>query len=282
MEENVQTPEQPAIEQTPEQPVISQSSDFLTDDGRFTDAYLSSLPDELGQHSIIEKYGRNPVDIIKGAINAQGLAGKKAEDFWTSEDPDVVATRNKIQGIPDSADAYEYDGSDVPEPYRDVAAKSVEDFKQFALENKIPKGIAEKILQWDKERGIEAFEQNNASTEMHVQKVEQELREVWKGDKYEYNISKIKGTLEAAGLEALANDPAIANNPAHLQLILDKMVPLFADDQIIEARMSQNTSTITDQLAELEARMYSFDGNSNDPQYLSMVKQRGEMLAKIS
>jgi hypothetical protein len=277
-----QTPVEPAIEQTPSQPVESQMADFLTDDGKFTDSYLSSLPDELGQHSIIEKYGRDPVNIIKGAINAQGLAGKKAEDFWTSEDPDVVASRNKIMGVPESKDAYEYDASDIPEDYRDIATQSVDAFKEFALENKIPKAIAEKVLAWDKERGIEAFEQKQASDEMMAQKVEQELREKWKGDKYEYNISKIKGTLEAAGLESFVNDPAIANNPEYLELILDKMVPLFADDKIIENRMSQNTATLNDTLMELENKMYSYDGGTNDPMYLNMVKQRAELLEKLS
>lgn len=281
MSEEVQTTEQPAIEQTPEQ-TVAPTNDFLTDDGKFTESFLSTLPDELGKHSIIEKYGRDPVNIIKGAINAQGLAGKKAEDFWTSEDPDVVASRNKIMGIPDSADAYEYDASDIPEAYRDLATQGVDAFKQFALENKIPKSIAEKVLAFDKARGIEAFEQKQASDEMQAQNVEKQLREKWKGDKYEYNISKIKGTLEAAGLESFINDPAVANNPEHLELILEKMVPLFADDKLIEARMSQNTATLNDQLVDVESRISSYEGGANDPAYKSLVKQRFELLQKIS
>jgi hypothetical protein len=275
-----QTPVEPVIEQTPSQPVTPTQS-FLTDEGKFTDSYLSSLPDELGKHTIFQKY-TNPIDLVKGAINAQGMAGTKAEEYWTSEDPDVVASRNKIMGIPDSVDAYEYDASDVPESYREVAAKGVEDFKQFALENKIPKSIAEKVMAWDKSRGIEAYEQGEASRHMQTQNIEKELREKWKGDKYDYNISKIKGTLEAAGLGDFVSDPAIANNPAHLELILEKMVPLFADDQIIEARMSQNTATVTDQLNEVESKINLYDGGTNEPAYQNLIKQRLELLQKIS
>lgn len=277
MDENSVTTEEqaPAVETSP-------AVDFLTNEGTFTDSYLQSLPDELGKHSIIEKYGKDPVNIIKGAINAQGLAGKKAEEFWTSEDEDVVATRNKIMGVPDSVDGYEYDSSDIPESYKELAEAEASEFKKFALENKIPKSITEKILDWDKQRGVDAFQQKEASNQMQAQKVEAALREKWKGETYEYNISKIKGTLEAAGLESFVTDPAIANNPQYLELILDKMVPLFADDKIIEARMTQNTATIQDNLRDLESKMYSWDGSTNDPSYMNMVKQRGEMLEKIT
>jgi hypothetical protein len=279
MVEKVQTPQEPVIDPTPQEPVVSQ--DILNDDGRFSESYLSSLPDDLGKHGIFEKYN-NPVDLVKGAINAQSLAGKKAEEFWTSEDPDVIASRNQIMGIPDSADGYEYNTEGIPDSHIEMATKQANAFKEFAAENKIPKEIAEKILEWDKQRGIEAFEQNKATESIHIQNVENQLREIWKGDKYEYNISKIKGTLEAAGLESFVNDPAIANNPQHLQLILDKMVPLFEDDKIIEGRMQQNHATLSDQLADLESKMYSWDGSTNDHQYINMVKQRTELLTKIT
>jgi hypothetical protein len=103
MSEETQTPSTPAPEQTPSQPVS-----MTTSEGSWNPDYLSSLPDGLGEHSSFQKY-KTPEDYFKGSMNAQKLVGEKAEDFWKSEDPNHIALRKEIMGIPDSTDAYEYD-----------------------------------------------------------------------------------------------------------------------------------------------------------------------------
>ena len=58
-------------------------------------------------------------------------------------------------------------------------------------------------------------------------------------------------------------------------------MPLFSDDAVIQARMQENMSTLDDKLRELETKMRAHP-NNNDPSYLNMVKERGQLLEKFS
>ena len=58
--------------------------ELINSDGTFTEGFLASLPDGLGEHSWSKKYG-NITDVFKGGVNQNGLVGQKAEDFWKSK-----------------------------------------------------------------------------------------------------------------------------------------------------------------------------------------------------
>jgi len=282
--ETEQTPVEPVTEQTPVQPVEtpSEASTFLTDDGKFTDAYLDSLPDELGKHSIIDKYGRDPVNVLKGAVNLSNLAGKKAEEFWVSEDPDVVAKRREVMGVPKDKSGYAYDSSDIPEEFQEKAVENADKFMEFAAEKGYPKAMVEEILQWDKGRGVEAIETAKEQKATSTREAEEFLRNEWKGDKYDYNIAKVSNAMEHLGLGEFKDNPKYANDPDFIMAMNEKIVPLLEDDVIIEAKQKQNYATISDTLKELDDRMYSYTGNTNDPAYRNMIKERGELLQKIA
>ena len=104
MEDQGQIPVETPVETTDtvEQPV---SNDWGTT--QWNEGFLQNLPDELGNHSIFKKY-QDPTSFIQGAINAQSHIGQKAEEFWRSEDPNDVAVKNEIMGVPQSADQYQY------------------------------------------------------------------------------------------------------------------------------------------------------------------------------
>ena len=280
------TPEPVAVEPTAEptpqpEPTIAtpSSTPFLNEEGKWAEEYISSLPDDLGKHSVLQKYD-NPVDLIKGAINAQGLMGKKAHELLTSEDPAAVAARREAMGLPKDASGYEFDVGEVPEgmPFD---KERLEAFKEIALKNELTPAQAQALVEADFNSAKEQYETLKDAEETRIREATEELRAEWKGDAFQINVDKIKGTLEAAGLEDWIEDPAIANNPTRLKQLLEKVVPLFSDDAVIQARMQENMSTLDDKLRELETKMRAHP-NNNDPSYLNMVKERGQLLEKFS
>jgi len=273
----------PSIDQTIDteaSPSPMDTSTFLTDDGKFSQSFLDNLPDGLGKHSILQKY-KNPTDLINGAINAQSLSGKKAEEFWTSTDESVVAKRKEIMGVPANVDGYDFDSEGFPEPLLETANARASAFKEFALEKGYPKQMVEDILKFDKEGAIAAFAGGEASLQQKIEATETDLRSEWKGDAYEYNIAKVKNTLEHMGLESWIEDPAFGNNSERIKEFYEKIIPLVSSDTIIAAKQTQNFATISDSLDDVEGRIRSFRGQTSSPEYKSLVKERGDLLARI-
>ena len=129
MSEEVQTPEEAPVEVTD---TVEQPVNILTDEGKFNEQWRIALPDELGTHSIFEKYD-NPIDLIKGSINAQSQVGKKAEEFWQSEDINDVNLKKEIMGIPKNANDYTFEINELPED-TELDEERMGNFKTLALE----------------------------------------------------------------------------------------------------------------------------------------------------
>ena len=211
-----QTPEAPAVEQTPVQPV-NQAAEIIGDDGKFTQSFRDALPDDLGKHSWFDKYS-DITEAVKGSINGQNLVSKKAEDFWSSEDPADIAKRQEIMGVAKEVGEYEYNLGDLPEGMdAEKIEESIGKFKEFALEKGWPKEFVQQAIEYDMQQGIAQMEQNDASSEMTKQAAEAELRKEWTGNKFEYNVSKAKDALEYLGLGEWVNNPAFGNDPQFIK-----------------------------------------------------------------
>lgn len=271
------TPVEPVAEPTPVQPEPMQ---YLTDDGKFTEQFRSSLPDDLGKHSVFDKYG-DFTELVKGTINTQKLVGKKAEEFWTSEDPNDIARRMEIMGVPKDAKDYNLEVGELPEgmPFD---AERIDAFKEKALELGLTAKQAEQLIEWDVSGAKEAFASMAEQSQIALTEAENALRTEWKGDKYEYNISKAQEALDYLELGHLKEDPAYGNNPDFIKAVVDKIVPLISNDTLIEARQQESYATVVDQLNELDAKMYAFEGSTQEPAYQNMVKQRGDLLQKVA
>jgi hypothetical protein len=267
-----QTPvEAPSVEETATQPV-----EILTSEGKFNESWRESLPEELGSHSIWSKYD-NPVDLVKGAINAQSLAGRKAEEFWASDDANDIAKRNELMGIGSSVDDYEI-SYEAPEGI-EVDEDRISDFKQFAYENGLSKEAAQALVNWELEKVSQSVGDDDRQYEQSLQEAETELRNDWKGDKYDYNLAKVANSFDHLGLGDFKEDPGIANNPEFLKAWFDNVVPLLDNDKIIEQRNLDNAHTIGDQLAENSAKLYAHP-NTNDSTYQSLLREREALLTK--
>jgi hypothetical protein len=270
-----QTPvEAPSVEETATQPV----ENFVDGSGNFSEDFLQSLPDDLGGHSILQKYN-NPIDLIKGSINAQSLAGKKAEEFWTSDDESIVAQRNEIMGVPSSVDDYEINLSEAPED--SISEEVIDNFKELAHSLGMPVKTAQAIIDWEIANVKSDIEGEEEFYQQELDESEGVLREQWKGDTFDYNLAKVSEAMDYLELSDLKDNPKFANDPDFIMAIFNKIVPLIDSDDIIAERKTENYATISDSLADLEKRMFDYQGSTSGHEYQRMVQERKALLEKI-
>ena len=276
MSEEVETPvEAPSVEETAEQPL-----NILNDEGKFNEAWRDALPDDLGQHSIWSKYD-NVTDLVKGAINAQSQVGKKAEDFWLSEDQNDIARRREIMNIPNEVDGYEITTGEIPEG-TELDEARLGSFKDLAHKVGLTVEQAQAIADWEIESGSADLQQIEQDEELSVREAEETLRKEWTGDKFEYNMGKVANVMDYLGLEEFKDDPAIGNNVDFIKAVFENIVPIISEDEIIESGVEQNLATVSDQLDLLEEEMRNYEGSTSDITYQNMLKQRLSLLEKIS
>lgn len=276
MSEEVETPvEAPSVEETATQPL-----NILNDEGKFNEAWRDALPDDLGKHSIWSKYD-NVTDLVKGAINAQSQVGKKATDFWLSEDENDIATRRDIMNIPNEVDGYEITTGEIPEG-TELDEARLGSFKELAHQVGLTVEQAQAIADWEIESGSANLQEIEQNEELSVREAEETLRKEWTGDKFEYNMGKVANVMDYLGLEEFKDDPAIGNNVDFIKAVFENIVPIISEDEIIESGVEQNVATISDQLDLLEEEMRNYEGSTSDVTYQQMLKQRLGLLEKIS
>jgi len=276
MSEEVQTPQEP----TPQEPV-NEAISVIGDDGKLTEAFRNSLPDDLGKHSIFDKYGGDLTSMIKGTINAQELVGKKAEEFWQSDDPSIMEARKKIQGVPEDLSEYTYDMPELPDT---IDKEKIGEFTKSAKEKFAELGInkdqAKALIEWDLNNLKDTEEQQRLAYEEQRDAGIAALKQEWKGDKYEYNVSKVQDVMAHLKADKFFNDPVIANNPEFIKWAMEEIVPLVDNDTLIQQRQTESLATLSDQLTDIESQIYKHnDPRSSD--YMMLVKKRTELLQKI-
>lgn len=276
MSEEVETPvEAPSVEETATQPL-----NILNDEGKFNESWRDALPDDLGKHSIWSKYD-NVTDLVKGAINAQSQVGKKAEDFWLSEDENDIARRREIMNVPSNVDGYKFETGEIPEG-SELDDARIGSFKELAHKAGLTNEQAQAIVDWELESGATNLQEMEQAEELSVREAEETLRKEWTGDKFEYNMGKVANVMDYLGLEEFKDDPAIGNNVDFIKAVFENIVPIISEDEIIESGVEQNLATVSDQLDLLEEEMRNYEGNTSDVAYQNMLKQRLAFLEKIS
>jgi len=270
-----QTPVETPVENTD---TVEQPVSILNDEGKFNQSWRDALPDDLGKHSIWEKYD-NPLDLVKGSINAQSQVGKKAEEFWFSEDVNDIAKRKEIMGVPDNINGYDFK-IDVPEE-SDINEESINAFKEFAHDIGLTKEQAQKILEKDIESTAAMNAEYDKEENLAQVEAEAELRSEWKGDKYDYNMTKVSNVMDYLGLEDFKSDPAIGNNINFIKAVFNNIVPMIDNDDLIENNASDNFATITDKLNELDTQIYA-EPDTSSYAYKKLLTEREQLLSEYA
>lgn len=252
---------------------------YVNEDGTWN---VGAFGDGLGEHSIFEKF-KTPEETIKGTINAQELIGKKAQDFWTSEDPDHVSMRNGIMGIPAEASEYEWETPEafmsLPEELQKEVEKDVQDSAAFALENGIGKSAFKALIERGINRTINNYNENVKNGEISVFEGQEELKKEW-GMKHDYNYAKTEDTLTLLEMPLLAQ--YAESDPALVREIFEKLTPNFADDKLTEARQEQSMATLEDKYRDITNRMRNFKGDTRGSEYELLRKENEKILMKMT
>ena len=239
---------------------------------------LDVLPDKLGEHSMFKDSRGKLDEFVKMAINQNRLIGKKGEEFWSSDDAETIAKRNKILGVPDDASGYELPS--IPEGIP-LAPERLDAFKSFAHELGIPKETAKKLVEWDFRNAQQSLEQMQTAELEAKTASENELKGKWKND-YGDNVEKVANLLDFLGLGELKDDPAYGNNPRFIEAAYEKLVPLVENDAIIEGSQRQTLETAKDRLDQLEEKIFTFPSDKlQSPEYKALCKERADLLNKI-
>jgi hypothetical protein len=253
------------------------------EDGGWNKEYLDSLPDDMGSHSSFEKY-KNPEEYFKGGVNAHKLAVSKAEDFWSSEDADHIAKRMEIMGVPNDTSGYEFEPVAWSEGMpAEVINAHYEEAKGKFKDLGISKEQAVGLIEWDSQNAIAQFAKQNEEVAQQQKEAEGDLRKEWPGDKFEYNLEKTKNAIEHLNGSDIVSNENWGNDPAFIKWAFDNVVPLIANDTIIEARATQNTATLKDSLDAIDDKIWDTPKeNLHTEAYNKLLNKRTEIIKQMS
>jgi hypothetical protein len=237
--------------------------------------FKESAGDELKGHSYFEKY-KTAEDFIKAGINHQSSLTKKASEYFESEDPVVIAERNKLMGVPEGADGYELSQELVD----GVSAESLEAFKGKAHEIGLPAKFLPELVQFETDLWTKNAENIEAAKVAEKDATTAELQELWKGDTFDHNTKQVQNLLiNELGLSAEDLTKPIGNSSKLITALLDKVVPLYGSDKLIEGTITQTRESGSERMKQLNVEM--FKTKQNTPEYKSLLAEKAALMGKM-
>ena len=279
-EVSIPQPEAVASEQaqtTPENITTTELSYIVDKDGKFVEGFEKLLPEDIRSHSAVKKH-QTITDLFKAKIGAESLIGKKVADYINSEDPAVVAERNKHFGVPEKAEDYKIDLK-IPEGL-ELGTEGIQKFREVAHKIGLPEKYVNDLAQFE----VDLWAQHHASLaeaqKQEIASVEKELREEWKGDAFEANSSKVKLLLtKELGLTDEDLSKPIGNNPALLKALVNKVIPAFGEDKLIEGNMTHSSESAEAQIKTINQQMIKTP--TNTPEYRELIDAKKALMARM-
>ena len=238
-------------------------------------AFKDSMPDDLKGHSYLEKY-KTAEDFAKAGINHQSALTKKASEYFESDDPVVVTERDKLMGIPETADGYE-----VSQELADsINPDSLEAFKAKAHEMKLPAKYVEEMVQFEADLWTKHAENQEAERQAVTDSVTAELKDQWKGDTFDHNTKQVQNLLiNELGLSAEDLSQPIGNSAKLITALFDKVVPMYGEDKLIEGTMTQTRVSGTERMKELNVEM--FKAPAGTPEYKALLNEKMALMSRM-
>lgn len=271
-------PAQQSAEPVAQQNVTQTEVKFLADGtGKFVDGFEKFLPEDIRDHSAIKKH-TTVADLFKAKIGAESLIGKKVSEYLESDNPAVVAERNKHFGVPEKPEDYKIDLK-LPEGFQ-MGTEGIQKFRETAHKLGLPAKFVEPLAQFETDLWIEHAQKQAQAAEAEKQTAESVLREEWKGDSYDKNIRTVKNLLtKELGLTEDDFSKPIGNNAALLKALVAKVVPAFGEDRLIEGAMTHTVESAEAQLTALNREMIAM--NPNTPEYRAKLDEKKNLLSKM-
>lgn len=190
---------------------------LIGEDGQFQEGFAEALtkahPDLAEGANILSRY-KDPVSMAKALVHAQQLNSRKlsgVDDVLnvSPDDEKGMALKREKLGIPQSADGYNLkfpekleDGTEVNKDL--VGSKEqLKEFAEFAHKNDIPEHIAQKLVEYDAERGTKAMSEAQAEAERQSEaQLAQDAEALRKelGSEYDRSMDLLVRLLESGGM----------------------------------------------------------------------------------
>lgn len=214
----------------------------LDDKGNFKQDWTAGLPDDLKQaSSVLGKYP-NPVEALRGLVNAQKLVGQKSTLKAPAPDakPEDVEKFNsqirEVLGIPQKPEDYKLAKPEkLPDGITWDEAKAGE-FAKLAHSLNVPPSAAAKIVEWQMNHLGSVAQQGQAKLQEWVKSQETELRKDW-GNDFDANLGKAAKAAQIAGFDL--NDPELGNNAKFVKAMLT-VSNLIKPDALVGADKAGN------------------------------------------
>tara|TARA_Y100000310_G_scaffold239682_1_gene243372 strand:- start:10788 stop:11726 length:939 start_codon:yes stop_codon:yes gene_type:complete len=184
-------------------------------------SWLDSLDEELKNSTFVEKFkGKSINDVIRSAINAEKLIGKKIEDF-SKEDFDKFAVKT---GRPEESTGYVM-SDELTDQERYQSA-----FYDANLSKEQAKVLSDKLVEYQREIHESYQQQAKIAAEEAKQALMSEF-----GDAFESRLNIAKNTIKQYGGDELLqaiNQSGLGNNPAVIKAFA-KLGKDLGEDKII-------------------------------------------------
>ena len=265
---------EPTAPVSAETTAVESSSPAMSNEDIFS-AFKKSAGEELQGHSYLDKY-KTAEDFIKAGINHQSSLTKKASEYFESEDPVVMAERNKLMGIPDNVDGYEV----TQELAEAVNPESLAAFKEFALDKGLPAKHINDIVEFEAGLWAQHAENQEAEKVAETEAVTAQLKEQWKGDTFDHNTKQVQNLLiNELGLTAEDLTQSIGNSSKLITALFDKVVPMYGDDKLIEGTMTQTRSSASERMGQLNQEMHATAHGT--PAYKALLEEKVALMGRM-
>jgi len=253
---------------------VEASTPAMSNEEIFT-AFKQSAGEELSGHSYLDKY-KTAEDFIKAGINHQSSLTKKASEYFESEDPVVMAERNKLMGVPDSADGYEI-SAELSEA---VSEESLSAFKEKAHEMGLPSKYVEEMVQFEADLWTQHAENQTAEAVAEKDATTAALQEAWKGDTFDHNTKQVQNLLiNELGLSSEDLTQPIGNSAKLITALFDKVVPMYGEDKLIEGTMTQTRASASERMSQINTEM--FKAQHGTPEYNALLSEKTALMDKM-
>lgn len=243
----------------------------LDDKGNFRPGWDANLPDDLkASAAALAKYP-NPLELMRGHVNASKLIGQKTALKAPAPDakPEEVAKFNaqirEVLGVPAKAEEYKLTKPDnLPQGLSWDEAK-VGDWQKFFHDANIPPAVADKIVAKQAAEIASQAEAGKGKLDQWVKSQEAELRKEWGAD-FDANLGLAAKAASIAGFDL--NDSELGNNAKFVKAMLT-VSRLISPDKLVGG---DKAATVMDGAAQAE----DIRRNPNNPWHKAFMGQEGD------
>ena len=203
-----------------------------------TGHFFDTLPDDLKTYPGLAKFKTDDpkesfASALRSYVNLEKMKGNMVSIPDEKTDPAIAKEFWAKVGVP--AEAAGYDPPALPEGYQ-ADQGLVEGFNKVALEAKIPKSAAKKLMDWYIQQDVQHQQDLQKGYQEEMSKAMDGLRQKW-GAAADHNVAlaqQVVADIGVPGLKEALEETGAGNNPAIIEF-LAKVGKFLSEDSIITA-----------------------------------------------